>query len=87
MLNMNPKTLSLALGVAVVAPFALHAWSGELLHAKSPVDPSTRIETTAEIQKKVKIKPTVTFARTWEEAVAEAKMLHLPMVVHSHGFY
>jgi hypothetical protein len=34
-----------------------------------------------------KIKPTVTFARTWDEAVAEAKELNLPIVVHSHGFY
>lgn len=35
----------------------------------------------------VKIKPTVTFARTWEAAVQEAKDLNLPLVIHSHGFY
>lgn len=29
----------------------------------------------------------VTLARTWDEAVAEARMLSLPIVVHSHGFY
>lgn len=34
-----------------------------------------------------KIKPTVNFARTWDAAVAEAKELNLPIVVHSHGFY
>ncbi len=31
--------------------------------------------------------PTVTFAKTWEEAVAEAKLLNVPIVVHSHGFF
>ncbi len=36
---------------------------------------------------KPKIKPTVEFAHTWEAAVAEAKMLNLPLVVHNHGFY
>lgn len=36
---------------------------------------------------KPKIKPTVEFARTWDAALAEAKMLNLPIVVHSHGFY
>lgn len=36
---------------------------------------------------KPKIKPTVEFARSWEAALAEAKMLNLPIVVHSHGFY
>ncbi len=29
----------------------------------------------------------VKLARSWEEAVVEAKMLALPIVVHSHGFY
>jgi hypothetical protein len=33
------------------------------------------------------LKPTVTFAKTWDAAVAEAKLLNLPIVVHSHGFY
>jgi hypothetical protein len=32
-------------------------------------------------------KPTVKFAKTWDAAVAEAKTLNLPIVVHSHGFY
>lgn len=32
-------------------------------------------------------KPTVRFAKTWEAAVAEAKELNLPLMVHSHGFY
>lgn len=41
----------------------------------------------ASAQKKPKIKDTVTFAKTWEAAVAEAKMLNVPIVLHSHGFY
>jgi hypothetical protein len=32
-------------------------------------------------------KPTVRFAKTWDGAVAEAKTLNVPIVVHSHGFY
>ena len=36
---------------------------------------------------KDKPKDTVQFARTWDKAVAEAKELNLPIVVHSHGFY
>jgi len=31
--------------------------------------------------------PSVTYAKTWEAAVEEAKLLNLPIVVHSHGFY
>ena len=34
-----------------------------------------------------KPKPCVTFAKTWEEAVDEARALNLPLVVHRHGFY
>lgn len=34
-----------------------------------------------------KIKPSVTYAKTWEKAVEEAKALNVPIVVHSHGFY
>jgi hypothetical protein len=34
-----------------------------------------------------KIKPTVTFAKSWDAAVEEAKLLNVPIVVHSHGFY
>jgi predicted metal-binding protein len=36
---------------------------------------------------KVKIKPQVTYAKTWDAAVEEAKDLNVPIVVHSHGFY
>jgi len=36
---------------------------------------------------KDKPKPSVTYAKTWEAAVAEAKLLNVPIVVHSHGFY
>ena len=36
---------------------------------------------------KPKLKPTVEFARTWDAAVEEAKLLNVPIVVHSHGFY
>lgn len=32
-------------------------------------------------------KPTVRSAKTWEAAVAEARDLNVPIVVHSHGFY
>jgi hypothetical protein len=32
-------------------------------------------------------KPTVEFASSWNAAVAEAKALGVPIVVHSHGFY
>ncbi len=37
-------------------------------------------------QKKHKIKDTVTFAPSWKAAVEEAKLLNVPIVVHSHGF-
>jgi hypothetical protein len=36
---------------------------------------------------KGKVKPSVNYAKTWEAAVAEAKLLNVPIVVHSHGFY
>jgi len=36
---------------------------------------------------KDKIKPSVTYAKTWEAAVEEAKLLNVPIVLHSHGFY
>ncbi len=35
---------------------------------------------------KPKIKPTVTFATSWEAALEEARILNVPIVVHSHGF-
>jgi len=38
-------------------------------------------------QRKPHIKPTVRLAKTWDGAVAEAKMLRVPIVVHLHGFY
>ncbi len=36
---------------------------------------------------KDKLKESVKYAPTWEAAVAEGKLLNLPLVVHSHGFY
>ncbi|MHC4939419.1 MAG: hypothetical protein ACYTHK_10655 [Planctomycetota bacterium] len=33
-----------------------------------------------------KVKPSVTYAKSWEAAVAEAKMLNVPIVVHNHGY-
>jgi len=36
---------------------------------------------------KDKPKPSVVYAKTWDAAVAEAKLLNVPIVVHSHGFY
>lgn len=32
-------------------------------------------------------KPSVNFAKTWEAAVEEARLLNVPIVVHRHGFY
>ena len=34
-----------------------------------------------------KPKPSVNFAKSWEAAVEEAKLLNVPIVLHSHGFY
>ena len=34
-----------------------------------------------------KLHDSVTYAPTWEAAVEEAKLLNVPIVVHSHGFY
>ena len=34
-----------------------------------------------------KVKPSVRYAKSWEAAIAEAKLLNVPLVVHSHGFY
>ncbi|MGQ0615099.1 MAG: hypothetical protein ACT4PV_15310 [Planctomycetaceae bacterium] len=31
--------------------------------------------------------PSVRYAASWDEAVAEARALNLPLVVHRHGFY
>ncbi|MCE9635062.1 MAG: hypothetical protein K8T90_05085 [Planctomycetes bacterium] len=45
------------------------------------------VETTAAAGGKPEPKPTAVFAKTWEAAVAEAKDLNVPIVVHSHGFY
>ena len=36
---------------------------------------------------KVKLKPSVTYAKSWDAAVEEAKLLNVPIVLHSHGFY
>ncbi|MBI4880254.1 MAG: hypothetical protein HY812_11440 [Planctomycetes bacterium] len=35
---------------------------------------------------KPKIKPTVAFATSWDAALEEARLLNVPIVVHSHGF-
>ncbi len=37
--------------------------------------------------KRSDVHPSVTYAKTWEAAVEEAKLLNVPIVVHSHGFY
>ncbi len=34
-----------------------------------------------------KPEPSVVYARSWDAAVEEAKLLNVPIVVHSHGFY
>jgi len=31
--------------------------------------------------------PSVRYASSWDEAVAEARALNLPLIVHRHGFY
>ncbi len=33
------------------------------------------------------IKPSVGYAPSWAAAVEEAKLLNVPIVVHSHGFF
>jgi len=33
-----------------------------------------------------KVKDSVNYAKSWDAAVAEAKLLNIPIVVHSHGF-
>jgi len=38
------------------------------------------------IAKKPKVDPSVTYAKSWDAAVAEAKMLNVPIIVHFHGF-
>ena len=38
------------------------------------------------IAKKPKIEPSVTYAKTWDAALAEGKLLNVPVVVHFHGF-
>lgn len=34
-----------------------------------------------------KPEPSVTYATSWAAAVREAKLMNVPIVVHSHGFY
>ena len=46
----------------------------------------TLLDAPSQGKKKHKIKPTVTFATSWDRAVEEAQLLSLPIVVHSHGF-
>ena len=38
------------------------------------------------LPKKAKVKESVNYAKSWDAAVAEAKLLNIPLVVHSHGF-
>ena len=33
-----------------------------------------------------KVKESVNYSKSWKDAVAEAKLLNIPLVVHSHGF-
>lgn len=42
---------------------------------------------TEAVAQKQKIKPTVEFAKSWDAAIEEAKLLNVPIVVHDHGFY
>lgn len=37
--------------------------------------------------KGAKPKPTVPLVRSWSDAVKEAKLLNVPIVLHHHGFY
>ena len=37
--------------------------------------------------KSQKPKSTVPLARSWSDAVKEAKLLNVPIVLHHHGFY
>ena len=46
-----------------------------------------RPATPATATAKDKIKPSVTYAKSWEAAIEEAKLLNVPIVLHSHGFY
>jgi hypothetical protein len=32
------------------------------------------------------VEPSVTYAKSWDAAVKEARLLNVPIVVHSHGF-
>ena len=34
-----------------------------------------------------KAKPGPTWAKSWDAALTEARVLNLPIVVHRHGFY
>ena len=74
MRRFSPRALGLVLALFVAAL----GWSARGQDASTGLTP--------EIVKK-KPEPTVTFARTWDAAVEEAKLLNVPIVVHSHGFY
>lgn len=47
----------------------------------------TALAGVTEAAAKEKIKPSVTYAKSWDAAVEEAKLLNVPIVLHSHGFY
>jgi hypothetical protein len=50
-----------------------------LVAATTPARPGSRGEP--------EIEPSVEYATSWEAAIDEARLLNLPLVVHSHGFY
>ena len=53
-----------------------------LLSALLAISPAAPLEPVGD-----KIKPSVEYAKSWDAAVEEARLLNLPIVVHSHGFY
>ena len=35
----------------------------------------------------LELEPSVSYAQTWDAAVAEGRRLNLPLLVHVHGFF
>lgn len=52
----------------------------------SAIAPSSPTKVVVQGKKKHKIKPSVQYAKSWDAAVEEAKLLKVPLVVHLHGF-
>lgn len=48
---------------------------------------SSMLSSSARAGEKFEPDPQVTYATSWEAAVEEARLLNVPIVVHSHGFY